>query len=466
MPDVNVRLREAREERASCFETQRALLDRAIEENRDLTTEERSEHDRLDARITELGGDDGRSGEIGRLERYRDRLRSEDDPDAQRRGAVLGDGPADDPDGEPRSYQSFAEFMQAEGRQRPNAQAGYSGAFFRLLRGGLTDRAFSRLDAADQRLLDAARGEGASGEEQRALSAVVGPDGGYAVPTTTEGRIIERADEVSPLRQLATILTTSSGEEINIPLEADIGDADWVAENTEYHEADVVLGLAKLRAHKITTVAWVPRELLQDVGFDMEAYLIRVLGRRIGRGESAAYAVGQPVDPANPGKPTGIYSRLTVGTTVPGNFDAAAPVTSGDELIDLQESVDEAYQASATWVLSRDAARAARKLKTNDGQYLLVPGLRDGEADALLGRPVRRDHFLPAAAADGTLAAYGDFREAIIIRDVLGVFIQRLNEVRATRGQIGFLADHRTDINIVNADAVKRLRAAPAAPVV
>lgn len=462
MPDVQVRLREAREERASCFEQMRAIQDRADSENRNLTAEENTEWDRLDSRFVELGGDTGESGEIGRLEAYAQRLRDENanggDP---ARRAVRPDGDADE-DGEPRQYRSYAEFLEAEGRTRPSAQAGYERAFYRLLRGGMSEGRLSRLSQEDQRLLDGAREEpwnDGTPEEQRALSHVVGAEGGYAVPITTEGRIIERADQVSPLRQLATVITTASGEEIRIPLEADIGDADWVAENTEYHEADVVMGLVKLGAFKLTTVVFVPRELLTDAVFDIEAYLIRVLGRRMGRGQSAAFATGVPADPANPGKPTGIYPRLTVGTTPTGAYNANSPF-KGDDLIDLQESVVEAYQANAVWILSRDAAKAARKLKDNNGQYLLVPGLREGETDTLLGRRLYRDEFLPVQAAATVQAVYGDIEEGVVIRDVAGVYVQRLNELRATKGQVGFLADHRTDVNIVNADAVKALKTA------
>lgn len=464
MPDVLTRLRELREERVTAFEEMRSIQDLADTEERDLTAEERQTWDRLDARIVEIGGDDGTGGEIDRLDRYAQRLRDERSDDPARR-RLLPDGGTGDDD-EPRQYQSFAEFLEHEGRQRPNAQGAYNGAFYRLLRGGLSDSRFQRLPEEDRRLLDAAREEPWDDQspEGRALSAVVGAEGGYAVPVTTEGRIIERADATSPLRRLCNVITTASGEEIHIPLEADIGDADWVAENTDYHEADIVFGLAKLRAFKLTTVVFVPRELLTDAVFDIEAYLIRVLGRRLGRAQNAAYAVGAPVDPLNPGKPTGIYPRLTVGVTAPGNGGAGAFLASkpftGDDLIDLQEEVDEAYQPNAEWVVGKAAAKAARKLKDNDGQYLLVPGLREGETDQLLGSPLNRDAFLggPAATADSVVAAYGDWSEAATIRDVAGVFVQRLNELRATKGQVGFLADHRSDINITNADAVKALK--------
>ena len=446
--DVNVRLKELREERFAAIQESNKITERVLGEGRGLNTEERANVDRLDARADDIGWDDT-GGEIARLVKYRERLRAENADDGDLR-TVLPDDDGDAPDGEPRSYASLEEFRQAEGLGRQGAQPGYDAAFYRLLQGGMTDRAFHAL------------GE----EEQRALSHVTGPDGGYLVPATTENRVIEQADEVSPLRQLCDVITTATGEDINIPLEGDIGDADWVAENTDYPEADIVLALVKLRAFKIATTVFVPRELLTDSVFPLEAYLIRVLGRRIGEAESLAYAVGVPADPANPGKPTGVYGRLAVGAVATGGgaggvFAAGKPL-AGDDLIDLQESVRPAYQGNATWVLSQDAAKAARKLKTNDGQYVLVPGLRDGETDSLLGRPLQRDPFLPAAAAAGTLAAYGDFRAGITIRDVAGVYLQRLNELRAKQGQVGFLADHRTDINITNVAAVKRLAAAAA----
>ena len=51
---------------------------------------------------------------------------------------------------------------------------------------------------------------------------------------------------------------------------------------------------------------------------------------------------------------------------------------------------------------------------------------------------------------------YGDF-SWYWIRDVNGIVIQRLSELFAMNGQVGFLVFHRTDGKLVNTAAVKHL---------
>jgi HK97 family phage major capsid protein len=62
-----------------------------------------------------------------------------------------------------------------------------------------------------------------------------------------------------------------------------------------------------------------------------------------------------------------------------------------------------------------------------------------------------------AAATTGLVSAlFGDFNY-YVIRDVDGVQFQRLNELYAENGQVGFRAYHRTDGYLMNTAAIKKL---------
>ena len=137
-----------------------------------------------------------------------------------------------------------------------------------------------------------------------------------------------------------------------------------------------------------------------------------------------------------------------------------AAITS-DELIDLYHSLKPQYRGSAVWTMEDATAKIIRKLKDGDSQYLWQPGLQAGEPDRLLGRPVRVTDGMPAAAAGAVSVLFGDFSH-YMIADRAGVSMQRLNELYAANGQIGFKAFKRTEGKLVLAESVKKLTQAAA----
>jgi HK97 family phage major capsid protein len=63
---------------------------------------------------------------------------------------------------------------------------------------------------------------------------------------------------------------------------------------------------------------------------------------------------------------------------------------------------------------------------------------------------------MPAATTGLVSVLFGDF-SYYWIRDVDGIAFQRLNELYAENGQVGFRAYHRTDGKLLNTAAVKKL---------
>ena len=98
-----------------------------------------------------------------------------------------------------------------------------------------------------------------------------------------------------------------------------------------------------------------------------------------------------------------------------------------------------------------------RKLKTStDGQYLWQPGLKEGAPDTLLARPLVTSGEMPLPTAGLQAIAYGDFKWYRIL-DRRGLYFQRLNELYATSGQVGFLAYRRYDAKLLDATAIQTL---------
>ena len=271
-------------------------------------------------------------------------------------------------------------------------------------------------------------------------------DGGYLVPDEFERTLIDALNDENIVRQLANVITTSSGER-KIPVVATHGTAAWVEEEGAIPDSDDTFGVVNLGAYKLATTLKVSDELLNDSAFNLEAYIAREFARRIGRAEEQAFLVGNGT-----GKPTGLFSTAQVGVT------AASPTAiTLDEVLDLYHSLREPYRRNAVFVTNDATVKAIRKLKDTSGQYLWAPSIKEGTPDTILNRPIKTSSFVPALAAGAKAIAFGDF-SYYWVADRQGRVFKRLNELYAATGQVGFVASQRVDGKLVLAEAVKILQ--------
>ncbi len=84
------------------------------------------------------------------------------------------------------------------------------------------------------------------------------------------------------MRQLAKVITTSSGGDKKIPVVASKGTAAWVDEEGAIPEDDDAFGQVSIGAYKVATMIKVSEELLNDSIFNLESYIAREFARRIG----------------------------------------------------------------------------------------------------------------------------------------------------------------------------------------
>ncbi|MFW5827753.1 MAG: phage major capsid protein, partial [Alkalispirochaeta sp.] len=240
------------EKRHSLALKARAILNDAQEESRSLTSEESEKFDRIMADVDQL------DEQMQRMDRL-------DDVDS--RGADIQ--PMDVPP------------------QRSEPQEGnYRSAFLEYLR----------------------RGKSAlNGAELRALETGESAEGGALTYQEFEAMIVEKLQEQNVIRQVATVIST--GGDRNIPVEDGEGTATWISEEGAYSESldggdpEDTFTRKVLQAHKLQYLIKVSEELLQDSSFDLESYLARMIGRRLGDGEESAFVAGD-----GSGKPTGIIT--------------------------------------------------------------------------------------------------------------------------------------------------------------
>lgn len=280
-----------------------------------------------------------------------------------------------------------------------------------------------------------------------ALQVGTETEGGYLVPDEYERKLVEALEEENFFRSLATVIQTSSGER-KIPVVASKGEASWIDEEGAFPESDDSFGQITIGSYKVATMIKVSDELLNDSVFNLENYIAKEFGRRIGRKEEEAFFLGDGI-----GKPTGIFNAT--GGASDGVTTAGANITF-DDVMDLFYSLKAPYRKKAVWVLNDGTVKALRKLKDANGNYIWQPSVQAGVPDMILNRPYYTSSFVPELAAGVKAMAFGDF-SYYWIADRQGRSFKRLNELYATTGQVGFLASQRVDGKLILPEAVKTM---------
>ena len=389
---------EMREKRAQLWDAAKKFLDEHQDANNSLSAEDAATYDRMEADVVSMGQN------IERLERQ----------------AAID-----------REMNSATSTVLASRPGKPE--------------GGKTGRAS---DEYKQAFWAAIRGHGSRAALRNALQVDTDSEGGFLVPDEYERTLVKSLEDANIMRTLCTIIRTDSGER-KIPVVASTGTGSWVEEEGDIPESDDTFGQITLSAHKVATMIKVSDELLRDSVFDIQSYIAGEFARRIGACEEGAFITGDGTH-----KPTGLL-HATNGAGV-GVTTAGATFTA-DEVIDLVYSVRSVYRPNAVFLMNDSAIRALRKLKDGSGQYLWQPGLREGEPDRLLNHRVYTSAYMPEIAAGNKPILFGDFK-SYWIADRDGRSFQRLNELYAKTGQVGFLATERVDGRLVLPEAMKCLQ--------
>jgi HK97 family phage major capsid protein len=243
-----------------------------------------------------------------------------------------------------------------------------------------------------------------------------------------------------------TVLNTASGEEIKVPVQSTFSTATATAEAAAFAVNNPTTTSFGLKAYKFGTLVTISRELLQDSGIDIEAFIARQAGNDLGRIINEKLAVG-----AGSTEPTGIVtasgSGITGGTAVGGAFTA-------DNLIDLVHSVDSAYagRPGAAFQMRRSTLSVLRKLKDNQGAFLYNP--TQGTQALVLGYPVIENPGIVAVGTAAKSVVFGDM-SSYHVRQVGGIEVARSDDAFFVNDLVAFRVSMRIDANLGQASAVK-----------
>lgn len=291
--------------------------------------------------------------------------------------------------------------------------------------------------------------------EVRAQSEGTNTAGGYLVPAGFRNKLIEKMKMFGGIAEAAETITTSDGTTLPYPTIDDTANVgEIVAEGGTFAAgADLVFGTRSLSAYKYMSggagnlplkISW---ELLQDSAVDIPSLLARKLGERIARVQAVHWATG-----TGSGQPQGLVTPITTSGTI--------GTLAYSDLLATINFLDPAYWANAKWVMNSATLASIQGLTDTTGRPLVMgvnEGITGGNAatsQTLLGFPVIVDQAMPSKATAAKFLAFGDIRQAYVIRRVKDVTLVTMNEMYAPNGQTGFFAWARADGAVQDVNAV------------
>ncbi len=291
----------------------------------------------------------------------------------------------------------------------------------------------------------------------RALSTVSGTAGGFAVTAKFEAAVAQAMDSTSTILAHATVVDTDTGADLFVPTVNDTSNEGVIADEnaTLATPTDPALGRAVLRSFYFTSgIVPVSYQLLQDAGFDFEAFLADLLGRRVGRAFEKYSLNGSGAnEPAGLATP-GVVTVARTGAT--GQTATVAP----DDLRAVHHGVNAAYRVgpdglpTARWFMNDGTLESVRNLKDGSGRPLYTPGGAT-EPAALDGFPIAVTDKMPSQAAGAVPILFGNMAAGVLVRRVRGSGLRVFNELYAANFRLGFEYVLRADLVVRDPAALR-----------
>ena len=286
--------------------------------------------------------------------------------------------------------------------------------------------------------------------ENRAENLTFG-DNGAVIPTTIANRIIKKVYDISPILEKATKYNVKGTLEIPY-YPADDSTDITMAYATEFVDLESSVGKFKnisLTGYLAGALTLVSRSLINNSQFDIVSFVIDHMAYNIHR-----WIENELLN----GTASKIEGLSGIKQTV--NAAAATAITA-DELIKVQDTVKDAFQAGAIWIMSSNTRTDIRLLKDDVGRYLLQDDINAPFGKALLGKPVYVSDNMPDMAAGKNAIYYGDM-SGLAVKITEEMEIQVLREKYATQHADGVVAWLEMDAKVENEQKIAQLKMATA----
>lgn len=300
--------------------------------------------------------------------------------------------------------------------------------------------------------------------EARAL--VENSTGKILAPQEFDASIIRAAAEIAIMRPLATVRPIGShtlkyrkltefSVDCGEPLELGGSATESNVTPTEHYQY----------VEDWNGLAWFGVDELEDTDIDLLAFMQDSFARAKADKEDY-YFLANGAGHATYYQP----EKLLDTSTITAIEAAGSTSITVDDLMDLMYGYDDgsstplnpAYQRNGVFIMHPFTELAVMKLRDQSGgegtgQYLWSPAITAGTPNTIRGHAVYTSTDMPTIEASADVAIFGDIRSTYRILDRRGMTMQRLMELKALSGQVGFLFTWRNTGGIIRSEASRIL---------
>ncbi|MBR3552979.1 MAG: phage major capsid protein [Clostridia bacterium] len=290
------------------------------------------------------------------------------------------------------------------------------------------------------------RGESANAECRDALTNTTYGDNGAVIGTTIVNRILRKVENICPIYEGATKFHFKGTVQFPVVDESENAVVmDYASEFSDAPATTAPLTSVSLSGYLANVTCIVSRSLINNADVDIVSYVITQMAIAVKRFLEKECLIGTN------NKMTGILSSANVVET------AAAGIIALNDVVDLQASIPDGLQEGCAFVMHPTTRTALRKLKGDDGHYLLNWDATTGYKPMIFGKPVYVSDRMPQVAAGNRAIAYVDFSGLYVnIRENLNV--QVLRELFARQHADGFTLWAEMDSKIVESQKIAILK--------
>lgn len=270
-------------------------------------------------------------------------------------------------------------------------------------------------------------------------------DNGAVIPTTIAQKIIKRVYDVSPILEKSTKYNVKGT--LQIPYYDDQTSTLKVAYQDEFKPLTSSNGTFKsisLTGYLAGALSKISNSLINNSQFDIVNFVVTEMG------DSIARFIEHELLQGTPDKVTGLSTVKNATTTT-----SATAITS-DEIIKLKDSIKDAFQNSAIFIMSNSTRTALRLLKDSTGRYLLNDDVTSPFGTTLLGKPVFVSDNMDDIAGGKTVIYYGDM-SCLATKFNEEVNVQVLREKFADEHATGIVGWFEFDSKVENEQGLAKL---------
>ncbi|MDF2371975.1 MAG: phage major capsid protein [Rhizobiaceae bacterium] len=265
-----------------------------------------------------------------------------------------------------------------------------------------------------------------------------GPEGGFTVPKEIDQTIQDQMLEISPIRGLASVVTTGTSDYHKLVNKRG-GASGWAGERDPRTETDTPsLGDIKPPMGELWAYPSLTNWMMDDSQFNLEMFIRDNVTDEFALQESTAFVTGDgnnkplgimSVDTSETGDDNRAFGTLQFVKTGVAAALSDATHNGVDALIDLVHSVKPSYRAGpgVGWLMNSTTASLLRKMKTlgDTEHYLWQSSTIEGRPDSLLGYPVFECEDMPDVGGNAFPIAFGNWRKGYLIVDRIGTKVVR-----------------------------------------